>query len=48
MTAYLRAEGPSVHKLPERPEAAAALPRGESPRKALAYRPRERYSGMVK
>ncbi|CAL9477306.1 class I adenylate-forming enzyme family protein [Streptomyces sp. enrichment culture] len=45
VTAYLRAEGLSVHKLPERLEVVDALPRGETLRKVLKYKLRERYSG---
>ncbi|MEU4465570.1 AMP-binding protein [Streptomyces sp. NPDC024017] len=48
LTAFLRAEGLSVHKLPERLEVVDALPRGETLRKVLKYRLRERYSGTVK
>jgi acyl-CoA synthetase (AMP-forming)/AMP-acid ligase II len=44
MTAHLRAEGLSVHKLPERLEVVDALPRGETLRKVLKYKLRERYS----
>ncbi|MGW3633631.1 class I adenylate-forming enzyme family protein [Streptomyces sp. NPDC005122] len=42
---YLRAEGLSVHKLPERLEVVEALPRNETLRKVLKYRLRERFSG---
>jgi acyl-CoA synthetase (AMP-forming)/AMP-acid ligase II len=45
VTAFLRAEGLSVHKLPERLEVVDALPRGETLRKVLKYRLRERYAG---
>jgi cyclohexanecarboxylate-CoA ligase len=48
MAAYLRAEGLSVHKLPEQLEVVDALPRNETLRKVLKYRLRERYSGTVK
>ncbi|MFJ7337182.1 class I adenylate-forming enzyme family protein [Streptomyces sp. NPDC101116] len=48
VTAFLRAEGLSVHKLPERLEVVDALPRGETLRKVLKYKLRERYSGTVK
>jgi non-ribosomal peptide synthetase component E (peptide arylation enzyme) len=48
VTSYLRAEGLSVYKLPERLEVVDALPQGESLRKVLKYRLRERYSGTVK
>lgn len=43
--AYLRAEGLSVHKLPEQLEVLEALPRNETLRKVLKYRLRERFSG---
>ncbi|MFE5137783.1 class I adenylate-forming enzyme family protein [Streptomyces fagopyri] len=43
--AYLRAEGLSVHKLPEQLEVVEALPRNETLRKVLKYRLRERFSG---
>jgi acyl-CoA synthetase (AMP-forming)/AMP-acid ligase II len=46
VTAYLRAEGLSVHKLPERLEVVDALPRGETLRKVLKYKLRERYLGL--
>ncbi|MFG2474087.1 class I adenylate-forming enzyme family protein [Streptomyces fagopyri] len=42
---YLRAEGLSVHKLPEQLEVVEALPRNETLRKVLKYRLRERFSG---
>ncbi|NEE08704.1 AMP-binding protein [Streptomyces sp. SID7499] len=45
VTAFLRTEGLSVHKLPERLEVVDALPRGETLRKVLKYKLRERYSG---
>lgn len=45
VTSYLRAEGLSVHKLPERLEVVDALPRGETLRKVLKYKLRERYAG---
>ncbi|WP_328748240.1 AMP-binding protein [Streptomyces sp. NBC_00285] len=48
MTAYLRAEGLSTHKLPEQLEVVDALPRNEALRKVLKYKLRERYSGTVK
>ncbi|MEU5888453.1 AMP-binding protein [Streptomyces sp. NPDC047461] len=48
MTSYLRAEGLSVHKLPEQLELVDALPRNETLRKVLKYKLRERYSGTVK
>ncbi|BAC71553.1 cyclohexanecarboxylate-CoA ligase [Streptomyces avermitilis] len=44
MTSYLRAEGLSVHKLPEQLEVVDALPRNETLRKVLKYRLRERYA----
>jgi hypothetical protein len=47
-TAFLRAEDPAVHRPPERLEPVDALPRDESLRKVLTYKPRERYSGTVK
>ncbi|MFD0418100.1 class I adenylate-forming enzyme family protein [Streptomyces sp. NPDC127108] len=43
-TAYLRGQGLSVHKLPERLELVTALPRNEALRKVLKYKLRERYS----
>lgn len=48
VTAHLRAQGLSVHKLPERLEVVDALPRDDTLRKVLKYRLRERYSGTVK
>ncbi|MFI7501406.1 class I adenylate-forming enzyme family protein [Streptomyces sp. NPDC049687] len=48
MTSYLRAEGLSVHKVPEQLELVDALPRNETLRKVLKYKLRERYSGTVK
>ncbi|MFF9406503.1 class I adenylate-forming enzyme family protein [Streptomyces anandii] len=48
VTEFLRAQGLSVHKLPEQLEVVDALPRGETLRKVLKYRLRERYSGTVK
>ncbi|MEV2235255.1 AMP-binding protein [Streptomyces phaeochromogenes] len=48
VTTYLRAEGLSVHKLPEQLELVDALPRNETLRKVLKYKLRERYSGTVK
>ncbi|MEU1305452.1 class I adenylate-forming enzyme family protein [Streptomyces shenzhenensis] len=44
VTAYLRAEGLSVHKLPEQLEVVDALPRGETLRKVLKYKLREHFS----
>ncbi|MGQ4330267.1 class I adenylate-forming enzyme family protein [Streptomyces hayashii] len=43
VTAYLRAGGLSVHKLPERLEVVQALPRNDTLRKVLKYKLRERY-----
>ncbi|MFJ4683899.1 class I adenylate-forming enzyme family protein [Streptomyces sp. NPDC088789] len=43
VTAYLRAEGLAVHKLPERLEVVDALPRNETLRKVLKHRLRERF-----
>jgi len=48
LSSHLRAEGLSVHKLPEQLEVVDALPRNETLRKVLKYRLRERYSGTVK
>ncbi|MFE0515326.1 class I adenylate-forming enzyme family protein [Streptomyces sp. NPDC058964] len=48
VTSYLRAEGLSVHKLPEQLEVVDALPRNETLRKVLKYKLRERYSGTAK
>ncbi|MEV0638748.1 AMP-binding protein [Streptomyces sp. NPDC050619] len=45
VTSFLRAEGLSTHKLPERLEVVDALPRGETLRKVLKYKLRERFSG---
>jgi len=45
LTSYLRAEGLSVHKLPEQLEVVDALPRNDTLRKVLKYKLRERYSG---
>ncbi|GAB2754010.1 class I adenylate-forming enzyme family protein [Streptomyces bullii] len=47
VTAFLRAEGLSVHKLPEQLEIVDALPRNETLRKVLKYKLRERYSGTA-
>ncbi|MGW2700978.1 class I adenylate-forming enzyme family protein [Streptomyces sp. NPDC001340] len=44
VVSYLRTEGLSVHKLPERLEVVDALPRNETLRKVLKYRLRERFS----
>ncbi|APE23219.1 MULTISPECIES: class I adenylate-forming enzyme family protein [Streptomyces] len=43
VTAFLRAAGLSVHKLPEQLEVVAALPRNETLRKVLKYQLRERF-----
>ncbi|MFF8402654.1 class I adenylate-forming enzyme family protein [Streptomyces sp. NPDC014846] len=48
VVSHLRERGLSVHKLPERLEVVAALPRNDTLRKVLKYRLRERYSGTVK
>ncbi|MCD7441395.1 AMP-binding protein [Streptomyces lincolnensis] len=45
VTSYLRAAGLATHKLPERLEVVDALPRGETLRKVLKYKLRERFSG---
>ncbi|MFI1175361.1 class I adenylate-forming enzyme family protein [Streptomyces melanogenes] len=45
VTSYLREQGLSVHKLPERLEVVEALPRNETLRKVLKYRLRERFGG---
>ncbi|MFI6687836.1 class I adenylate-forming enzyme family protein [Streptomyces sp. NPDC050485] len=45
ITAYLREQGLSVHKLPERLEVVEALPRNETLRKVLKYKLRERFGG---
>ncbi|KAK1179919.1 AMP-binding protein [Streptomyces sp. NBS 14/10] len=42
--AYLRAQGLSVHKLPERLEVVDALPRNDTLRKVLKYKLRERFA----
>ncbi|MFJ8075461.1 class I adenylate-forming enzyme family protein [Streptomyces sp. NPDC096176] len=44
LTAHLRGEGLSVHKLPERLEVVDALPRNEALRKVLKYKLRERFA----
>ncbi|MFE7861054.1 class I adenylate-forming enzyme family protein [Streptomyces sp. NPDC057403] len=44
VTSYLRAEGLSVHKLPERLELVDALPRNDTLRKVLKYKLRERFA----
>ncbi|MER6114321.1 AMP-binding protein [Streptomyces sp. NPDC001743] len=44
LTAYLRDEGLSVHKLPEQLELVDALPRNEALRKVLKYELRARFS----
>ncbi|MFD4372662.1 class I adenylate-forming enzyme family protein [Streptomyces sp. NPDC058486] len=43
LTAFLRAAGLSVHKLPEQLEVVDALPRNETLRKVLKYKLRERF-----
>ncbi|MEV5943059.1 AMP-binding protein [Streptomyces sp. NPDC051994] len=45
ITSYLREQGLSVHKLPERLEVVDALPRNEALRKVLKYKLRERFGG---
>lgn len=45
ITSYLRSQGLSVHKLPERLEVVEALPRNETLRKVLKYKLRERFGG---
>ncbi|MFF9770651.1 class I adenylate-forming enzyme family protein [Streptomyces sp. NPDC014636] len=47
VVAFLRAEGLSVHKLPERLEVVDALPRNDTLRKVLKYKLRERFSGPL-
>jgi cyclohexanecarboxylate-CoA ligase len=47
VTSYLRAEGLSVHKLPEQLEVVDALPRNDTLRKVLKYKLRDRYSGST-
>lgn len=44
LTAYLRGEGLSTHKLPEQLELVDALPRNETLRKVLKYQLRDRYT----
>ncbi|WP_432172584.1 class I adenylate-forming enzyme family protein [Streptomyces sp. Tue6028] len=44
VTAHLRGEGLSVHKLPEQLEVVDALPRNDTLRKVLKYKLRERYA----
>lgn len=44
VVSHLRSSGLSVHKLPERLEVVQALPRGETLRKVLKYKLRERFS----
>ncbi|GGX32316.1 hypothetical protein GCM10010353_54250 [Streptomyces chryseus] len=44
VTAYLRAQGLSVHKLPEQLELVDALPRNETLHKVLKYKLRERFT----
>ncbi|MEU9995910.1 AMP-binding protein [Streptomyces sp. NPDC050848] len=43
VTEFLRAQGLSVHKLPEQLEVVEALPRNETLRKVLKYKLKERY-----
>ncbi|MCT9093048.1 AMP-binding protein [Streptomyces sp. ASQP_92] len=45
LTSFLREQGLSVHKLPERLEIVEALPRNEALRKVLKYKLRERFGG---
>ncbi|MEU9100438.1 AMP-binding protein [Streptomyces sp. NPDC048361] len=45
ISAHLRAQGLSVHKVPERLEVVEALPRNETLRKVLKYTLRERFGG---
>ncbi|MEU0008447.1 AMP-binding protein [Streptomyces sp. NPDC006314] len=47
VTSYLRGQGLSVHKLPERLEVVDALPRNETLRKVLKYRLRERFGTVA-
>ncbi|MHC3469242.1 class I adenylate-forming enzyme family protein [Streptomyces sp. 7R007] len=47
VVSHLRAEGLSVHKLPERLEVVDALPRNETLRKVLKYKLRERYAASA-
>jgi non-ribosomal peptide synthetase component E (peptide arylation enzyme) len=44
VVSYLRAEGLSVHKLPERLEVMDSLPRNDTLRKVLKYKLRELFS----
>lgn len=44
LTAHLRAQGLSPHKLPEQLELVDALPRNDALRKVLKYKLRERYA----
>ncbi|WP_330297032.1 AMP-binding protein [Streptomyces sp. NBC_00503] len=44
LTAHLRAQGLSTHKLPEQLELVEALPRNDALRKVLKYKLRERYA----
>ncbi|MFF2846939.1 class I adenylate-forming enzyme family protein [Streptomyces sp. NPDC058001] len=46
VTAFLRDQGLSVHKLPEQLEIVEALPRNETLRKVLKYKLRERFSDL--
>ncbi|MFE9402055.1 class I adenylate-forming enzyme family protein [Streptomyces sp. NPDC006530] len=45
LSSFLRDQGLSVHKLPERLEIVEALPRNEALRKVLKYKLRERFGG---
>ncbi|MFF5934066.1 class I adenylate-forming enzyme family protein [Streptomyces sp. NPDC012508] len=47
VTAFLREQGLSVHKLPEQLEVVEALPRNDALRKVLKYKLRERYSAAA-
>ncbi|MEU6987183.1 AMP-binding protein [Streptomyces sp. NPDC046324] len=47
VTAFLREQGLSVHKLPEQLEVVDALPRNDALRKVLKYKLRERYSATA-
>ncbi|MFB7502217.1 class I adenylate-forming enzyme family protein [Streptomyces broussonetiae] len=44
LVSYLRTQGLSVHKLPERLEVVTALPRNDTLRKVLKYKLRERFT----
>jgi len=47
LVTFLRAEGLSVHELPERLEGTEALPRGRTLRKMLRHELRERNGGTA-